>query len=218
VRSCLGPRRFQAEVRKRTSDPGVATGLAVTAVGGDVLFIEATAYPGKGHLKVTGQLGEVMQESAQTAHSWARSQAVRLGLDPNWFGENDIHVHVPAGAVPKDGPSAGITMATAIVSLARDEPVCDDVAMTGEMTLTGQVLPIGGVKDKALAAERAGLKRIVVPHENEPDLEELPDEVRAELDFVLADTIDQVLEVAFDGAKPLQPKRPAPKPRAAAAV
>jgi ATP-dependent Lon protease len=218
VRACLGPRRFQAEARKRTSDAGVATGLAVTAVGGDVLFIEATAYPGNGRLKVTGQLGDVMQESAQTAHSWARSQAKRLGLDAEWFGKNDIHVHVPAGAVPKDGPSAGITMATAIVSLVRDQPVADDVAMTGEMTLTGQVLPIGGVKDKALAAERAGMRRVVIPHENEPDLEELPAEVRDELEFVLADTIDQVLEVAFGDAKPAPRRRPAPKPRAAAPV
>src|SRR3954451_396240 len=218
VREWLGARRFSGEGGKGTADAGGATGLDVTAVGGDVLFIEATGYPGKGRLQVTGQLGEVMQESAQTAHSWARSQAVRLGLDPNWFGENDIHVHVPAGAVPKDGPSAGITMATAIVSLARDEPVCDDVAMTGEMTLTGQVLPIGDVKDKALAAERAGMRRVVIPHENEPDLEELPAEVRDELEFVLADTIDQVLEVAFGDAKPAPRRRPAPKPRAAAPV
>jgi len=199
VRKWLGPRRFSGEVRKRTSDPGVATGLAVTAVGGDILFIEATAYPGKGHLTVTGQLGDVMQESATAAHSWVRSHAVPLGLDPTWFADHDIHLHIPAGAIPKDGPSAGITMATAIVSLVRGIPVSEDVAMTGEITLTGQVLPIGGVRDKTLAAQRAGIKRVIVPHENEPDLEELPEETRHELDFVLADTIDDVLDAAFDG-------------------
>ena len=154
TRSWLGPRRFSGEVRKRTEDPGVATGLAVTAVGGDVLFIEATAFPGRGRLKVTGQLGEVMQESAEAALSWVRSHAEQVGIDPEWFSEHDIHVHVPAGAVPKDGPSAGITMVTAIVSLVTGRPVSDDVAMTGEVTLTGQVLPIGGVREKVLAAQR----------------------------------------------------------------
>jgi ATP-dependent Lon protease len=200
VRKWLGPRRFSGEVRKRTSDPGVATGLAVTAVGGDVLFIEATAYPGKGRLTVTGQLGDVMQESATAAHSWARAHADALGLDPAWFEEHDIHVHIPAGAIPKDGPSAGITMATAIVSLARGFPVSEDVAMTGEITLTGQVLPIGGVREKVLAAQRAGITRVVLPHENEPDLEELPKETRDEVEFVLADSLDDVLRAAFDGA------------------
>jgi ATP-dependent Lon protease len=201
VRTWLGPPRHLSETRRRTAVPGVATGLAVTAAGGDVLFIEATAYPGQGQLKVTGQLGEVMQESAQAAHSWARSHAALIGLDPKWFGKNDIHVHVPAGAVPKDGPSAGVTMATAIVSLASSRPVADDVAMTGEMTLTGQVLPVGGVKEKVLAAQRAGLTRVVIPQANEPDLEELPDECRSELDFILAESIDDVLAVAFDGAR-----------------
>jgi ATP-dependent Lon protease len=207
VRKWLGPRRFSGEVRRRTSDPGVATGLAVTAVGGDILFIEATAYPGKGRLTVTGQLGDVMQESATAAHSWVRSHAVELGIDPTWFADHDVHVHIPAGAIPKDGPSAGITMATAIVSLVRGVPVSDEVAMTGEITLTGQVLPIGGVREKTLAAQRAGIKRVIIPHENEPDLEELPKETRQELDFVLADTVDQVLEAAFDGVSAVQ--RPA---------
>src|SRR5205823_1641170 len=178
VRKWLGPRRFSGEVRKRTSDPGVATGLAVTAVGGDILFIEATAYPGKGRLTVTGQLGDVMQESATAAHSWVRSHAVQLGLDPTWFADHDVHLHIPAGAIPKDGPSAGITMATAIVSLVRGVPVSDEVAMTGEITLTGQVLPIGGVKDKVLAAERAGLTCVILPAENEPDVEEVPEPTR----------------------------------------
>jgi ATP-dependent Lon protease len=204
VRSWLGPRRFAGEIRKRTADPGVATGLAVTATGGDVLFIEATAYPGEGQLKVTGQLGEVMQESAQAALSWVRSHAEKLGLDPQWFGEHDIHVHVPAGAVPKDGPSAGVTMVTAIVSIASGQPVSEDVAMTGEVTLTGQVLGIGGVREKVLAAQRAGVHTVVLPKENEPDLEDLPNETRKELDFVLADHVDEVLGVALDGARPSQ--------------
>ena len=202
TRSWLGPRRFSGEVRKRTEDPGVATGLAVTAVGGDVLFIEATAFPGRGRLKVTGQLGEVMQESAEAALSWVRSHSEQVGIDPEWFSEHDIHVHVPAGAVPKDGPSAGITMVTAIVSLVTGRPVSDDVAMTGEVTLTGQVLPIGGVREKVLAAQRAGVHTVVLPSENEPDLEDLPAETRKGLEFVLAEHVDEVLEAALDGAIP----------------
>jgi ATP-dependent Lon protease len=207
VREWLGARRFAGEVRKRTSDPGVATGLAVTAIGGDVLFIEATAYPGKGRLKITGQLGDVMQESAQAAHSWARSNAEALGLPADWFADHDVHIHVPAGAVPKDGPSAGIAIATAIVSLVSGRPVSEDIGMTGEITLTGQVLPIGGVREKVLAAQRAGLTKVVLPRENEPDLEELPDEPRERLEFVLADSIDEVLEAALDGKK----LRPVPR-------
>ena len=202
VRTWLGPRRFSGEMRKRTEDPGVATGLAVTATGGDVLFIEATAYPGRGRLKVTGQLGEVMQESAQAALSWVRSHADQLNLKTAWFADHDIHVHVPAGAVPKDGPSAGITMVTAIVSLVSGRPVSDEVAMTGEVTLTGQVLPIGGVREKVLAAQRAGVRTVVLPKENEPDLQDLPAETRKELTFVLTDHVDEVLEAALDGAKP----------------
>jgi ATP-dependent Lon protease len=199
VREWLGARRFAGEVRRRTAQPGVATGLAVTAVGGDILFIEATAYRGRGRLKVTGQLGEVMQESAQAAHSWVRSHARELDLDPEWFEENDVHLHIPAGAVPKDGPSAGITMATAIVSIVSGRPVSEEVAMTGEITLTGQVLQIGGVREKALAAQRAGIKKVVIPRENEPELVELPDETRKELEFIPVDTIEEVLEVAFEG-------------------
>jgi ATP-dependent Lon protease len=209
AREWLGPRRFAGEIRKRTSDPGVATGLAVTAVGGDILFIEATAYEGSGRLIVTGQLGEVMQESAHAALSWVRSHAERLGIEPAWFSEHDVHVHVPAGAVPKDGPSAGITIATALVSLARGKPVSSDVAMTGEITLTGQVLQIGGVRDKVLAAQRAGVHKVILPRENEPDLVELPPQAREQLQFVLADTIEDVLGEAFDGAV----KTP-PRPRA----
>jgi ATP-dependent Lon protease len=203
AREWLGPRRFSAETRRRTADPGVATGLAYTPVGGDVLYIEAQAYPGRGKLTVTGQLGEVMQESAQAALSWVRSHTGELELDERWFSRHDVHLHVPAGAIPKDGPSAGIAMATAIASLVRETPVADDVAMTGEITLTGQVLPIGGVRDKVLAAQRAGLGRVILPRENEHDLEELPPETRDELSFVLVDSIAEVFEAAFssNGAK-----------------
>jgi ATP-dependent Lon protease len=197
VRAFLGPRKFSGEARRRTQDAGVATGLAYTAAGGDVLFIEAQAYPGRGKLTITGQLGEVMQESAQAALSWVRSHSDELGLPADWFAGHDVHIHVPAGAVPKDGPSAGVTMATAIASLVRGTPVAEDVGMTGELTLTGQVLPIGGVREKVLAAQRAGLKRIILPSENEHDLDELPAETRKELQFTLADSIDDVLAVAF---------------------
>jgi len=216
VRSLLGPRRFAGEVRRRTSEPGVATGLAVTAVGGDILFIEATAFPGNGRLTVTGQLGEVMQESATAAHSWVRSHARELGVSPGWFEQNDVHIHVPAGAIPKDGPSAGITMATAIVSLVRGVPVAEDIAMTGEITLTGQVLQIGGVRDKVLAAQRAGISRVVLPHDNEPDLEELPPEAREQIQFILAETIEDVLAAAFENVKPLRAGAVPPAERAAA--
>jgi ATP-dependent Lon protease len=204
VRSWLGRARFAGEARKRTSDPGVATGLAVTPVGGDVLFIEATAMSGDGKLTVTGQLGDVMRESAQAALAWIRSHAADLGLEDDWFQGKDVHIHVPAGAVPKDGPSAGIAMATALASLALGRPVSEEVAMTGEITLTGQVLPIGGVREKVLAAQRAALTTVILPKENEPDLDDLPREVRKSMTFVPADTIDEVLEAAFPGAKVLE--------------
>jgi ATP-dependent Lon protease len=197
VREWLGPRKFSAETRRRTADPGVATGLAYTPVGGDILFIEAQAYPGRGKLTVTGQLGEVMQESAQAALSWVRSHTGELDLDEAWFARHDVHLHVPAGAIPKDGPSAGIAMATAIASLVRETPVADDVAMTGEITLTGQVLPIGGVREKVLAAQRAGLERVILPRENEHDLDELPPETREAVRFVLVDSIGEVFAAAF---------------------
>ncbi len=208
LREWLGPRRFSGEVRKRTSEPGVATGLAYTTAGGDVLFIEATAYSGKGRLTITGQLGEVMQESAQAALSFVRAHASQLGLPDNWFAEHDIHIHVPAGAVPKDGPSAGVTMATAIASLLRGVPVAEDVGMTGEITLTGQVLPIGGLREKSLAAQRAGLKRVIFPRENEPDLDELPPETRKAIEFIPADTIEEVFAAAFDGRRQTRARRP----------
>jgi ATP-dependent Lon protease len=217
VRVALGPRRYEGEVRKRTSEPGVATGLAFTAVGGDILFFEATAYPGKGRLTITGQLGDVMQESAQAALSWVRAHTEKLGLESDWFREHDIHLHVPAGAVPKDGPSAGITMATAIASLVRNQPVSEDVGMTGEITLTGQVLPIGGIREKTLAAQRAGLKRIIMPRDNEPDLEELPKETKEQMEFILVDTIDQVFDAAFDGTGATHAKPSPVRDRQAAA-
>jgi ATP-dependent Lon protease len=158
-----------------------------------------------------------MQESAQAALSWVRAHAMQLGLEPDWFRDHDIHLHVPAGAVPKDGPSAGITMATAIASLVRQEPVSEDVGMTGEITLTGQVLPIGGIREKSLAAQRAGLKRVIMPRENEPDLAELPAETKRELEFVLVDSIDQVFDAAFNG-KPAERSTPIAVNESAAAA
>jgi ATP-dependent Lon protease len=211
LREWLGPRRFSGEVRRRTAAPGVATGLAYTAAGGDVLFIEAAAYPGKGSLTVTGQLGEVMQESARAALSWVRSHADELGVDEEWFAGHDVHIHVPAGAVPKDGPSAGVTMATAIASLVRGEPVADDVGMTGEITLSGQVLPIGGIREKSLAAQRAGLKRVIMPQENEAELVELPPETREALEFIAVDTIEDVFKAAFDGRRSTPSRGRAPR-------
>ncbi len=200
VRALLGKRRFSAEARRRTRLPGVATGLAWTPVGGDVLFVEATSMSGRGKLTITGQLGDVMKESAQAALSYVRGHTAELGLElrPDWFAEHDLHVHVPAGAIPKDGPSAGVTMATALVSLLSGRAVRGDVAMTGEITLTGQVLPIGGLKEKALAAQRAGISTVVAPRENEPDAEDVPEHLRAKLDFVFVDHIDDVLAVALE--------------------
>ena len=204
VRAWLGRPRFRHEIRKRTADPGVATGLAVTPVGGDILFIEASAVPGDGRLVVTGQLGDVMRESAQAALSWVRGHASDLGLEEDWFAKRDVHIHVPAGAVPKDGPSAGVAMATALSSLAMGRPVSEEVAMTGEITLTGQVLPIGGLRDKVLAAQRAGITTVILPKENEPDLEDLPREVCKQMTFVAADHVDEVIEAAFPDAKVLE--------------
>jgi ATP-dependent Lon protease len=200
VRELLGRRRFYTEAKRRTQQPGVATGLAWTPVGGDVLFVEATGMPGKGRLTITGQLGDVMRESAQAALSYVRAHHAALapGLGDDWFAEHDIHVHVPAGAIPKDGPSAGITMATALVSLVTGRPVRDDVAMTGEVTLTGQVLPIGGLKEKALAAQRSGIGTVIAPSRNEADVEEIPEHLRRDLSFVWVDDIEQVLDAALE--------------------
>jgi ATP-dependent Lon protease len=199
VRELLGRQRFFVEALRRTREPGVATGLAWTPVGGDVLFVEATAMPGKGRLTLTGQLGDVMRESAQAALSYVRGHAARYvpDLPAGWFSEHDIHLHVPSGAIPKDGPSAGITMATALVSLITGRAVRSDVAMTGELTLTGQVLPIGGLKEKALAAQRSGIKRVIAPARNEADLEDIPEPLRRGLSFEWVSEIDQVLQHAL---------------------
>ncbi len=201
VTELLGKPRFTGEVRRRTSEPGVATGLAWTPVGGDVLFVEAIAYPGDGKLQITGQLGDVMKESAAAALSYVKSKAEtgEFGSDVSaeWFKSHDLHVHVPAGAIPKDGPSAGVTMATAIASRVTCRPVRADVAMTGEITLTGMVLPIGGLKEKALAAQRAGIRRIVIPRRNEPDIDDIPEVLRRKMTFMPVDHVDEVLDIAL---------------------
>jgi len=200
AREILGPERIHNEVKRRTQEPGVATGLAVTGAGGEILFVEALVMPGSGKVTVTGQLGDVMRESAQAAVSLvrARAESFDLDLEPDFFSTHDVHLHVPAGAVPKDGPSAGVTLVTALVSALSGRPVSSDVAMTGEITLTGQVLPIGGVKEKVLAARRAGIGAVVLPALNEDQLvADVPDELRAEVKVTLADRIDQVLAVAL---------------------
>jgi ATP-dependent Lon protease len=193
----LGKPIYFFEAAERCDLPGVATGLSVTAVGGDILFIEATKMPGQKGLTITGQLGDVMKESAQAALSYVRSQADQLGFDRDFFNTNDIHIHVPAGAVPKDGPSAGVTIATALTSLLTGRPVRADVGMTGEITLRGQVLPVGGIKEKVLAAHRAGLRTVIIPKRNEKDLEDLPPDVRDDMKFVLVERVDEVLETAL---------------------
>ncbi len=199
ARELLGRRRFFAEQRRRTQVPGVATGLAWTPTGGDVLFIEATAMPGSGKLTITGQLGDVMKESAQAALSYVRGQWRELApeLEEDWFAEHDIHIHVPAGAVPKDGPSAGVAMAVALASLVSGRKVRNDVAMTGEVTLTGQVLPVGGLKEKSLAAQRAGIKRVIVPERNEGDVAEIPEHERSELEFAYVDEVEKAIDAAL---------------------
>jgi ATP-dependent Lon protease len=200
ARELLGKRRFFSEQRRRTKVPGVATGLAWTPVGGEVLFVEASAIPGEGKLTITGQLGDVMRESAQAALTYVRGHVKELApeLPDNWFAKHDIHIHVPSGAVPKDGPSAGIAMATALASLVSGRPVRNDVAMTGEITLTGQVLPIGGLKEKSLAAQRAGIKQVIVPDRNKGDVDEIPEGERAGLEFIYVDEIGDALAAALE--------------------
>jgi ATP-dependent Lon protease len=194
----LGPPPFRPDVAFRTSRPGVATGVAWTETGGDVLFIEAVLLPaGRGNVTLTGQLGNVMQESARAALSHIRQQAGKLAIDPEFLNNHDLHIHVPAGAIPKDGPSAGVTMATAMVSAIRGEPVREDVAMTGEITLSGLVLPVGGVREKALAARRHGIKILIIPQQNLLDTDELPEEVKSEMKFVPVSTLDEVLSIAL---------------------
>jgi len=209
ARELLGRKRYHSETKRRTRLPGVATGLAWTPVGGDVLFIEATAFDGEGKLQITGQLGEVMKESAQAAVSYVRGHLSQLAPDlpSDWFRTHDVHIHVPGGAIPKDGPSAGITMATALASMLSGRHVRDDIAMTGEMTLTGQVLPIGGLKDKALAAQRNGISCIIAPELNEPDTEEIPEHLRKKLNFHFVGQIDDVLDAALEPADGATPPR-----------
>jgi len=201
----LGPPRYVRETRLLTGKPGVVTGLAYTPVGGEVLFIEATKYPGRGNFTLTGQLGQVMKESVQAALSLVRSRVEELGISPDAFKHTDIHVHVPSGAVPKDGPSAGVAMFTAIASLFSDTPVSSAVAMTGEITLRGLVLPIGGLKEKSLAALRAGIERVIIPKLNEKDLPDMPAEVKAKIKFIPAETVDEVLAAALE-KKPDRPQ------------
>jgi ATP-dependent Lon protease len=213
VTELLGKPRFEAEVKRRTSEPGVATGLAWTPVGGDVLFVEAIAYPGDGKLQITGQLGDVMKESAAAALSYVKSKTesgeLGAGVSPEWFKQHDLHVHVPAGAIPKDGPSAGITMAAAIASRVTSRPVRSDTAMTGEITLSGMVLPIGGLKEKALAAQRAGINRLIIPRRNERDIDDIPEPLRKRMKFTLVDSVDEVLDAALQKrarrSRPAQP-------------
>jgi ATP-dependent Lon protease len=201
VRAALGKRRYYDDVRERIDHPGVATGLVWTPTGGEIIFVEAALMPGKGELKLTGQLGEVMKESASAALSYLKSRAAALSIDPSLFDKNDIHIHVPAGAQPKEGPSAGVTVLTAMASLLTGRPVRDDVAMTGEITLRGRVLPIGGIKEKVLGAHRAGLRRVLLPRRNEADLDDIPSDLRKEMQLVLVESIDEVLREALTPAQ-----------------
>jgi ATP-dependent Lon protease len=213
VREFLGAQRYTSEVAERTEEPGVCTGLAWTSVGGEILFIEATKMYGTGKLQLTGQLGDVMKESAQAALSYVRTNAERFGIAKDFLDKSDIHIHIPAGAMPKDGPSAGVTMFTALVSMLTGVRVRHDVAMTGEITLRGRVLPIGGLKEKVLAAHRAGIKRVLVPERNKADLDEVPVEVKNDLEFIFVGKMDQVLEGALESAlTPITAEKEAPPP------
>jgi ATP-dependent Lon protease len=203
VAQTLGPARYVRETKLKTSQPGVVTGLAYTPYGGEILYIEATRYPGKGNVTLTGQIGNVMKESVQAALSLVRSRDGAIGVKPEDFRKSDIHVHVPAGAVPKDGPSAGVAMFTALASLFSNTPVRSDVAMTGEITLRGLVLPIGGLKEKSLAAMRAGISTVIIPKLNEKDLYDVPEEAKQKLKFIPVENVDEVLNAALekDGQK-----------------
>jgi ATP-dependent Lon protease len=203
VTEYLGVPRFRPTLAEQTNEIGVATGLAWTEVGGEILVTEATLMPGKGHLTLTGKLGDVMQESAQAAMSYVRARSDDFGIPKDFSRKTDVHVHVPEGAIPKDGPSAGITLATALVSAIARIPARKDVAMTGEITLRGKVLPIGGVKEKVLAAHRAGLKTIIVPKDNEKDLADIPKNVLDTLDIYMVETMDEVLKIALAGPLPV---------------
>ena len=206
----LGQERFQPEEARKNLPAGVATGLAWTPTGGDVLYIETTLLPGSHELTLPGQLGDVMQESARAARSYLWSHAESMGLDISRFKRNGVHIHVPSGAIPKDGPSAGITMATALASAYVGKPVRSDTAMTGEISLTGLVLPVGGIKEKVLAAHRAGIRRIILPKANEKDLKEVPQEVRDELTVIPVERIEEVLPAAFNQDPASSPERGEP--------
>jgi ATP-dependent Lon protease len=200
----LGPARFEAEMAARTSMPGVATGLAWTPVGGDILFIEASRTPGSGKLILTGQLGEVMKESAQAALTLVKSRAASLGIDPGVLDKSDVHIHVPAGAIPKDGPSAGVAMFMALTSLLANRVARSDTAMTGEISLRGLVLPVGGIKEKVLAAMRAGITTVMLPKRNQKDLQDVPQQAREQLRFVWLETVDDAVAEVLSAA--LQPE------------
>jgi ATP-dependent Lon protease len=197
VAEVLGPPKYDSELALRTSVPGVATGLAYTPTGGEIIFVEVAAYPGKGALSLTGQIGDVMRESAQAAFSLLKSRAGKLHLDLDALAKLDIHIHVPAGGVPKDGPSAGVAIFTALTSLLTGKPIQTEVAMTGEITLRGLVLPVGGVKEKVLAAKRAGIRTVVLPERNRKDIVDVPQDARKELHFAFVKDVDQVLKVAL---------------------
>jgi len=211
----LGAVKFFPEVAERTSEPGVATGLAWTPTGGDIIFVEATKMRGEKGLTLTGQLGDVMKESAQAALAYVRSKAKELGIEEDFFEKNDIHIHVPAGAIPKDGPSAGVTMYVALVSLLTNTPVRSDVAMTGEITLRGLVLPVGGIKEKVLAGMRAGIKTIILPKKNEKDLEEIPEHIRNQMNFKFIQRMDEAIEQALKRPEARAEKRGAVSPPSA---
>jgi ATP-dependent Lon protease len=213
----LGAPQFENEVAMRVSVPGVATGLAWTPVGGDILFIEATRLPGNGRLILTGQLGDVMKESAQAALSIVKNRAASLGIDPARFEHSDIHIHVPAGATPKDGPSAGVAMFLALVSLMTDRTVRSDTAMTGEISLRGLVLPIGGVKEKVVAAARAGIRRVMLPARNRKDFDDVPEEARRRIEFVWLERVDDAVAAALEPARAEASPRDADAPALAEA-
>jgi ATP-dependent Lon protease len=216
----LGPSKFISEVAERTAEPGVATGLAWTPVGGDILFIESTKMNGKGQLVLTGQLGDVMKESAQAALSFIRSRARWLGLEENFLEKIDLHVHIPAGAIPKDGPSAGVTMFVSMASLLTNKPIRSDVAMTGEITLRGLVLPVGGIKEKFLAAHRAGIKRVILPERNRKDVIDIPEQPRNEIEILYVKRMDELLPLVLTEMPKLgvmsAPVLPTPAPPPAA--
>jgi ATP-dependent Lon protease len=198
IATILGAPQFESELAMRTSVPGVATGLAWTPVGGDILFIEATRIPGHGKLILTGQLGDVMKESVQAALSIVKNRAALFGIDPERFENSDIHVHVPAGAIPKDGPSAGVAMFMALTSLMTERTIRSDTAMTGEISLRGLVLPVGGIKEKVVAAARAGLKRVMLPARNRKDFDDIPEDARKQLEFVWLERVDDAVAAALD--------------------